>query len=111
MKQIKPTLEAHAPGHGGPAAEVVAPSAPSSPPTVDSSILSDVQVSLQAKLGTASLSVQELLALKSGSVVKLDMKLNDLVELKLNDALVARGEIVAVGDQFGVRIVEIGKAP
>ena len=80
-------------------------------PLVDigSDILKDVQVSLQASLGGAELSVQELLELKAGSVVKLDLQVNDLVELKLKGALIARGEIVAVGDQFGIRIVEIGK--
>ena len=80
-------------------------------PLVDigSDILKDVQVSLQASLGGAELSVQELLELKAGSVVKLDLQLNDLIELKLKGSLIARGEIVAVDDQFGIRIVEIGK--
>lgn len=80
-------------------------------PLVDigSDILKDVPVSLQASLGGAELSVQELMELKAGSVVKLDLQLNDLVELKLSGSLVARGEIVAVGDHFGIRIVEIGK--
>lgn len=80
-------------------------------PLVDigSDILKDVQVALQADLGGAELSVQELMELKAGSVVKLDLQLNDLVELKLKGSLIARGEIVAVGDHFGIRIVEIGK--
>ena len=75
----------------------------------DSPIFKDVPVVLDAALGRANLSVQDLLALKSGSVVKLDVRLNDLVELRLNESLVARGEIVAVGDSFGVRIVEIAQ--
>jgi flagellar motor switch protein FliN/FliY len=84
-------------------------SGPASPLTIDPAIFKDVRVSLRAKLGEAELSVEELLALKSGSTVKLDVKMNDLVELRLNDALVARGEIVAVDDNFGVRIVEIAQ--
>lgn len=75
--------------------------------TVDSAMLKDVNVLLQAGLGQTSISIEELLALKAGSVVKLDLKVNDLVELRLNDSLVARGEIVAVDDNFGVRIVEL----
>ena len=76
---------------------------------IDSEVLMEVPVSLDTCLGATELSLQELLALKSGSIVKLDYRLNELVELRLNGAVVARGEIVAVGDNFGVRIVEIGK--
>lgn len=75
----------------------------------DSPILKDVRVELDAKLGLATLSVQDLLALKVGAVLKLDARLNDLIELRLNNATVARGEIVAVDDNFGIRIVDIGK--
>ena len=77
--------------------------------SIDSAIFKDVNVELQAKLGAITLSVGELLALRSGSVVKLDMQMNDLIELRLNQSLVARGEIVAVDDNFGVRIVEVAK--
>ncbi|HWE45804.1 MAG TPA: FliM/FliN family flagellar motor switch protein [Caulobacteraceae bacterium] len=77
--------------------------------TPHSPILKDVRVELDAKLGLASLSVQELLALNVGTVVKLDARLNDLVELRLNNSAVARGEIVAIDDNFGIRIVEIGE--
>ncbi len=75
--------------------------------TIDSALLKDVNVVLQAGLGQTSISIEELLALKPGSVVRLDLMVNDLVELRLNDSLVARGEIVAVDDNFGVRIVEL----
>lgn len=75
--------------------------------SMDAAIFQDVNVSLLARLGQVTLSVADLLALKSGSVVKLDLKMNDLIELRLNQSLVARGEIVAVDDNFGVRIVEI----
>ena len=42
--------------------------------------------------------------------MKLEARLNDLVELRLNDTVVARGEIVAVGDNFGVRIIDVAEA-
>lgn len=76
---------------------------------IDSMIFKDVRVALQAKLGQATLTVADLLALKSGSVVKLNLKMNELIELRLNDSVVARGEIVAVDDSFGVRIVEVAQ--
>ncbi len=74
---------------------------------LDSAIFKDVDVVLAVRLGELMLTVHDLLALKAGSVVKLDAKLNDLVELRLSDSVVARGEIVAVGDNFGIRIVDI----
>ena len=75
--------------------------------SLDSAVLNEVPVTLKAKLGEATLSVADLLGLGEGSVVPLDRSLNDVIELRLNNAVVARGEIVAVGDRFGVRIVEI----
>lgn len=78
---------------------------------IDARLLEGVQVQLDAGLGTASLSVADLMELKAGSVVELHNRLNDLVDLKLNGAVVARGELVAVEDHFAVRIVEIVPAP
>jgi flagellar motor switch protein FliN/FliY len=66
-----------------------------------------VRVLLDARLGETTMTVDEVMALKSGSVVTLDTSLADRVDLYLNGSLVARGEIVAVGDKFGVRIVEV----
>ncbi len=83
--------------------------APAGPPllSLDSAVFSGVNVQLDARLGSASLTVEALLALRAGAVLTLDSQLNSLVELHLNGALVGRGEIVAVDDRFGVRIVEI----
>ena len=75
--------------------------------SLDSEVFKSVEVALQAKLGPARLTVSELLALRAGSVVTLDAKMSDLIDLRLNDSTIARGEIVAVGDHFGIRIIEI----
>ncbi|MFA5599809.1 MAG: flagellar motor switch protein FliN [Phenylobacterium sp.] len=75
--------------------------------SLDSAIFRDVRVELKVKLGQATLSIEELLALKSGAVLKLDRLMSEPVELFLNEALVARGEIVAVDDNFGIRLLEI----
>jgi flagellar motor switch protein FliN/FliY len=73
----------------------------------DSSLLRDVEVTLQARLGQIVMPISELMTLTTDSVLSLDVRLNEPIDLLLNDALVARGEIVAVDDMFGVRIVEI----
>lgn len=75
--------------------------------SLDSAVFSGVTVRLDAQLGSLSLTVEDLLRLKAGEVVVLDSRLNDLVELHLNGTRIGRGEIVAVDDAFGVRIVEI----
>lgn len=81
------------------------------PAALGNEILRGVRVSLEVRLGQAAMAVDEMMALKSGSIVTLQSGLADHVELYLNDALVARGEIVAVGDKYGVRIVDIVPAP
>lgn len=75
--------------------------------SLDSAVFSGVDVRLDAQLGSLTMTVEQLLSLKAGEVVTLDSRLNDLVELRINGARIARGEIVAVNDAFGVRIVEI----
>ena len=78
---------------------------------INGELLRGVRVALEAKLGQANMTVEEVMALKSGAVVTLETALADHVDLCLNGTLIARGEIVAVGDKFGVRIVEIVPAP
>ncbi len=70
-------------------------------------LIGGVRVVLEARLGEAAMTVEDLLALKNGSVVTLETGLADMAELYLNGALVARGEIVAVSDNYGIRIVDL----
>lgn len=77
---------------------------------LDSAVFGGVMVKLDAQLGSVSMTVASLLALRAGDVVTLDSQLNDTVSLYLAGALVGRGEIVAVEDSFGVRIVDISNA-
>ena len=77
---------------------------------INGAILGDVKVKLDARLGTGTLQVKELLALKVGAAITLDTPLNGEVEILLNDAVVARGEIVAIGDQYGVRVTSVAPA-
>ena len=72
-----------------------------------SPLFRDVTVALEARLGQTVLPLSDLWELKPGSVVTLQSGMNEPVGLFLNEMLVARGEIVAVEDNFGVRIVEI----
>jgi flagellar motor switch protein FliN/FliY len=69
-----------------------------------------VKVRLRVSVGQATLSIGELLALKEGGVLKLDAALDLPVEILLDDKVVARGQLVAVDDNFGVRITEPPRA-
>ena len=71
--------------------------------------LQDVEVHLEARLGGVAVTVAELASISPGSVMKLDHSLSDPIELRLNGAVVAWGEIVVVDDYFGVRIVEVAE--
>jgi flagellar motor switch protein FliN/FliY len=74
---------------------------------IDSELFREVRVALQVRLGEAAMTVGDMLALKSGAIVSLDTGLADYVNLYLNEMLVARGEIVAVGDKYAVKIVDV----
>jgi flagellar motor switch protein FliN/FliY len=71
-------------------------------------LIQNVKVSLSALLGRCEMSVAELFALKEDAVVALDRNTRDPIELFLDGKLVARAELVVVGDNFGLRIVELG---
>ena len=69
----------------------------------------DVPVSISAVLGRAQLSVAQLLQLASGSVLELDRKVGEAIDIYVNNRLVARGEVVIVDERLGVTMTEIIK--
>lgn len=70
-------------------------------------LLSDVEMGVTAELGRTRMTVRELLSLQPGSIVELDRAAGSPVDLLVNGTLVARGEVVVVDEEFGVRITEI----
>ena len=81
--------------------------APPAETQVDVSLVGHVQVALTAQVGTVSLSIDELFALRRGEVVRMNELLEAPLSLLLNGKIVARGELLAVDDHFGVRILEL----
>lgn len=67
----------------------------------------DVPMTVEAILGTTELTVKEVLEIGPGSVVELDRVYGEPIDLFLNGRLVARGDVVIIGDNFGVKITEI----
>ncbi len=70
-------------------------------------LLGDVEMGVTAELGRTRMTVRELLGLQPGSIVELDRAAGSPVDLLVNGTLVARGEVVVVDEEFGVRITEI----
>jgi flagellar motor switch protein FliN len=69
----------------------------------------DVPVNIQAVLGRANMEVSSLLRLARGSVIELDRKVGEAIDIYVNNRLVARGEVVVVDDRLGVTMTEIIK--
>ena len=69
----------------------------------------DVPVTVSAVLGKAAMEVSHLLKLGKGTIVELDRKVGEAIDIYVNDRLVARGEVVLVEDRLGVTMTEIIK--
>jgi flagellar motor switch protein FliN/FliY len=70
-------------------------------------VLMHVTLQLTVELGTCTMSVAEVLELGSGSIVELDRKVDEPIDLHVNGRVVARGEVVAIEDNFGVRVTDL----
>lgn len=70
-------------------------------------LIRDVPVEVEAKLGVAQLSVARLFELRDGDALTLDTRVDEPVDILLEGKVIARGEIVVVGEHFGVRLREI----
>ncbi len=77
---------------------------------VDLAPVFDVPVGISAVLGKANMSVAQLLKLGAGSVLELDRKVGEAIDIYVNNRLVARGEVVVVDDRLGVTMTEIIKS-
>jgi flagellar motor switch protein FliN/FliY len=75
------------------------------PPNLD--LLLDVPVGLTVELGSCHLPMRDVLNLNAGSIVQLDKLADAPVELRVNDRLIARGEVVVLENRFGIKITEL----
>jgi flagellar motor switch protein FliN/FliY len=70
-------------------------------------LLHDVEMEVTAELGRTRMSVRELLSLTPGAVIELDRAAGGPADLLVNGRLIARGEVVVIDENFGIRITEI----
>lgn len=87
--------------------DLTVPAAASTPAAAeprDVGLLADVRVEVTVELGRATLPLRSLLSMTPGSVLELDRTADALVDVLVNGRLVARGEVVVVDGEIGVRI-------
>lgn len=70
-------------------------------------MIGDIPLVLEPMLGTAKMTVKELLALSPGSVVQLDGLAGAPLKIYANKYLLAKGEVVVINEHYGIRITEI----
>ncbi|MED5041713.1 flagellar motor switch protein FliN, partial [Geobacillus stearothermophilus] len=70
-------------------------------------LLFDVPLQVTVELGRTKRSVQEILQLSTGSIIELDKLAGEPVDVFVNNKLIAKGEVVVIDENFGVRITDI----
>lgn len=70
-------------------------------------LIKDVSLNVKVELGRSKMLVQDILRLGPGSIVELDKLTGDPLDLRVNDRLVARGEILVINDNFAIRITDV----
>ncbi len=70
-------------------------------------LIMDVQMRVAVELGRSTMTVEDVLSLGPGSVVELNKLAGEAVDILVNERLIARGEVVVVDENFGVRVTEI----
>jgi flagellar motor switch protein FliN/FliY len=70
-------------------------------------LILDVALPVAVELGRARMQIQDILKLAPGSIIELDKSAGDPVEILINDRPIARGEVVVVDENFGVRLTSI----
>jgi len=73
--------------------------------------LLEVPVTLSVEIGRSKVPIKQLVSLNQGSVIELDRKVKEPLDLLVNGKLMARGEVVVVDGQFGLRLIDIVSPP
>lgn len=76
-------------------------------PSQSLDLLDDIELDLRIELGRTMMRLEDVLQLRSGSVVVLDKLAGDPVDIYVNGRLVARGEVLVMNDNFCVRVTEL----
>ena len=70
-------------------------------------VLENIEVDMSIEVGRTEISIRDLLRLNEGSVVELDRLAGEPLDILINGTMIAKGEVVMVGERFGIRFSEI----
>jgi len=87
--------------------ETTTASAPAEPSSAELERLYDVPVELAVEIGRTQMTIRETLALGPGSIVTLNRLAGEPVDLLVNGKPIARGEVVVLDEEFGLRVTEV----
>lgn len=73
----------------------------------DFDLILDIPLEVRVELGRSKMLVNDLLQLGQGSIVELDKKVGELIDIYVADKLLARGEVVVLEEKFGIRLTDI----
>ena len=76
-------------------------------PHYDYDLILDIPLEVRAELGTVKMLVNDLLQLGQGSILELNKKVGEQIDVYVSDKLVARGEVVVAEEKFGIRLTDI----
>ena len=80
---------------------------PTQPSVENLKVLENIEVELTVEVGRAEITIRDLLRLNEGSVLELDRLAGDPLDILVNGTKIARGEVVMIGERFGVRFGEV----
>ena len=70
-------------------------------------VLENIEVQMTVEVGNTQIRIRDLLRLNEGSVVELDRLAGDPLDILVNGTMIAKGEVVMVGERFGIRFTEV----
>jgi flagellar motor switch protein FliN/FliY len=70
-------------------------------------MIMDIPIALSVEVGRKKIPIRTMLNMSQGAIIELDKPASELLELKVNNKVVAKGEIVIINGKFGIRIIEI----
>ena len=74
---------------------------------INQDVIRAIPITLSVEVGTTTLKLRDLMRLSQGSVLELDRGVGEPMEVKINDTVIAKGEIVSVGDKLGISVTDI----
>jgi len=70
-------------------------------------VILDIPVTLSLEVGTTVIAIRNLLQLNQGSVIELDRLAGEPLDVKVNNTLIAHGEVVVVNEKYGIRLTDV----